>query len=161
MTQIHFQKLEIPPAKSTSERIEQLKDEIRSTRVVHRMKGWSEEKQIDLDEWKITYPDGATIGIIATEFVCLVGNQETQVDSLKEAEEWLWDNFSADNYADEDIKCGACTVAIGAHTFDGDCKLDRPKDKPKRFSTNESLEAGMCLHYIPMGEDCPGCEDMA
>lgn len=130
----YFKRLEIPPAKTTSERIDQLKYEIDKARVEYRFKDWIESRDINTDSWTIHYPDGGMISIGEPTFTCIVGNQEIQEESLEKTEKWLWDNFSAAHYA-----------------------LD---EKPRRFSTNKSLDAGFCLHNMPLSEDCLDCEAM-
>lgn len=134
MTSSHLKELTIPEAESVEERVTQLHDEIDLCMVVKHQNVWAAGRDIDLDEWTINYPDGGLIKIVATDFVCLVGNREIQVDTLEAAEQWLWENHSSSNYLDttydpgsNEITCGACTTAIGVHTYDLNCKLLDPK----------------------------------
>ncbi len=148
MTQLHLIKLVIPPAATRAERLAQLQDEIDKAIVAHKFHDWADSRDINISNWTINYPDGAMISMNEPTFTCLVGNQEIQVDTLEEAEEWLWENFSAEHYYKEEK---ASTKLAGFNAG----------FKPRRFSTSESLHAGMCLHSIPMGDTCVECAEMA
>lgn len=45
------------------------------------------------------YPDGAVIEVLDDGgYFCVIGNQDIVLDSLDRVEQWLWANWSCDNY---------------------------------------------------------------
>ena len=56
---------------------------------------WRRGADYDNIHHKIMYPGGEMISMSEPTYTVLVGNQEIQVDSLDEAERWLWNNFVA------------------------------------------------------------------
>lgn len=125
--EIYKKQLVLSPVESRQLRIEQLQDEIDRLLVMGHRHDWAEARDINHTNWTINYPDGGMISMNEPTFTVLIGNREIQVENLDEAEDWLWDNFSADHYRGKEepplITCGACTTAIGAHTYSTSCKL--------------------------------------
>ncbi len=153
--EIYKYELTIPAAESKDERLAQLQIELDRTYSMDRYREWAESRQFDTDKWVINYPDDGLISMSEPMFTVLVGNREIQVDTLEEAEEWLWNNHSVNNYKHPDeITCGACTVAIGDHTFDANCRLE--EEEVERYIP--VIETPICSHGYKLTQPCEKCD---
>jgi hypothetical protein len=94
--------LVIPATHSVEDRMDQLKDALSDCRGPL----WAQTRHLVMPHERtddenvkarvaLEYEDGATIEV--NHFMVTCGNQELETNSLHEAEQWLWNNWSRDN----------------------------------------------------------------